>query len=163
MNGPATRLQEGTRAISDGMPNKECANVEKHGVDFMEASTVFGDPFERTVPDPDHSFGEHRFLSLGASSRNRVLVVSYAERSENRRRGGGSGGTMNREPERDTLRPEYDFTAGVRGRHHRAYRQGTNVVLLEPDVAAVFKDAAAVNAALRALVRIAAAQVGGER
>ena len=70
---------------------------------------------------------------------------------------------MNREPERDTLRPEYDFTAGVRGRHHRAYRQGTNVVLLEPDVAAVFKDAAAVNAALRALVRIAAAQVGGKR
>ena len=63
---------------------KECANVEKHGVDFMEASTVFGDPFECTVPDPDHSFGEHRFLSLGASSRNRVLVVSDTERSENR-------------------------------------------------------------------------------
>ena len=57
---------------------------------------------------------------------------------------------MNQEPERDTLRPEYDFSAGVRGTHHRAYRQGTNVVLLEPDVAAVFKDAAAVNSALRA-------------
>ena len=63
---------------------KEHANVEKHEVDFMEASTVFGDPFECTVPDLDHSFGEHRFLSLGASSRNRVLVVSYTERLENR-------------------------------------------------------------------------------
>ena len=70
---------------------------------------------------------------------------------------------MNREPERDPLRPEYDFTAGARGRHHRVYRQGTNVVLLEPDVAVVFKDTAAVNAALRALVQIAAAQAGGKR
>ena len=67
---------------------------------------------------------------------------------------------MNREPERDTLRPEYDFSAGVRGTHHRAYRQGTNVVLLDPDVAAMFKDAAAVNSALRALVQVAVAQVG---
>lgn len=65
---------------------------------------------------------------------------------------------MNREPERDALRPEYDFTAGAKGRHRRAYRQGTNAVLLEPDVAAVFKDAAAVNTALRALVQVAAAQ-----
>ena len=70
---------------------------------------------------------------------------------------------MNREPERDPLRPEYDFSTGARGRHHRVYRQGTNVVLLEPDVAAVFKDTAAVNAALRALVQIAAAQAGGKR
>lgn len=65
---------------------------------------------------------------------------------------------MNREPERDALRPEYDFTAGAKGRHRRAYRQGTNAVLLEPDVAAVFKDASAVNTALRALVQVAAAQ-----
>ncbi len=59
---------------------KERANARKHGVDFAEASTVFGDPFERTIPDPDHSEGEHRFLSLGHSHRNRLLVVSYVER-----------------------------------------------------------------------------------
>lgn len=56
----------------------------KHGVDFAEASTVFGDPFEQTIPDPEHSLGECRFLSLGASSSHRVLVVSYTERSDNR-------------------------------------------------------------------------------
>ena len=65
---------------------------------------------------------------------------------------------MNQDPDQDTMRPEYDFTAGVKGKHHRAYRQGTNVVLLDPDVADMFKDAAAVNSALRAL-----AHVGGKR
>ena len=55
---------------------------------------------------------------------------------------------MKREIERDAMRPEYDFSSGVRGKHHQAYRRGTNVVLLDPDVAEVFKDSAAVNAAL---------------
>ena len=63
---------------------KELANVEKHGVAFAEASTVFGDPFETTIPDPDHSVGEYRFLSAGVSSAGRVLVVSYVERSDDR-------------------------------------------------------------------------------
>ena len=64
---------------------------------------------------------------------------------------------MKRETEQDTMRPEYDFSTGVRGKHHEAYRRGTNVVLLEPDVAEVFKDSATVNAALRALAKIARA------
>ena len=62
---------------------------------------------------------------------------------------------MKQESEQATLRPEYDFSSGVRGKHHEAYRQGSNVVLLDPDVAAVFKDSDAVNAALRALARVA--------
>lgn len=59
---------------------KERSNARKHGVDFAEASTVFGDPLECTIPDPDHSEGEHRFLSMGNSDRNRLLVVSFVER-----------------------------------------------------------------------------------
>ena len=55
----------------------------------------------------------------------------------------------------DEMRPEYDFSAGVRGKHYQAYRAGTNVVLLEPDIAAVFPDSASVNEALRLLVRLA--------
>ena len=46
-------------------PDKEQSNVKKHGVDFAEASTVFGDPFEYTISDPDHSIGEYRYSSLG--------------------------------------------------------------------------------------------------
>ena len=56
--------------------------------------------------------------------------------------------------DKDTLREEYDFSGGVRGKHHEAYRQGTNVVLLERDVAEVFKDSAAVNRALRAIAQV---------
>jgi len=55
--------------------------------------------------------------------------------------------------------PEYDFTGAVRGKYYERYRQGTNVVLLDPDVAAVFTDSAAVNDALRLLVSLAEAKV----
>ena len=58
----------------------------------------------------------------------------------------------------DELRPEYDFTSGVRGKHHAAYKAGTNVVLLDPDVARAFPDSASVNTALRLLLEIAEKQ-----
>ena len=47
------------------------------------------------------------------------------------------------------MRAEYDFSRGVRGKYARRFAQGTNVVLLDPDVAAAFPDSAAVNRALR--------------
>ena len=50
------------------------------------------------------------------------------------------------------MRAEYDFSAGVRGKYASRYRAGTNLVLLDPDVAATFKDGNAVNRALRALI-----------
>ena len=52
------------------------------------------------------------------------------------------------------LRESYDFTGGVRGKYARRYAQGTNLVLLEPDVAKAFPSAAAVNESLRALAGI---------
>ena len=62
----------------------------------------------------------------------------------------------------DDLRSEYDFTkleGGVRGKYAERYHQGTNLVLLEPDVAEVFPTAEAVNEALRLLMKIAQAQI----
>ena len=50
--------------------------------------------------------------------------------------------------------PEYDFTGGVRGKYASRYTQGTNVVVLEPDVAKAFPNAEAVNSSLRALAGI---------
>ncbi len=61
-------------------PDKAAANLEKHGVDFVEASTIFGDPLELTIPDPGHSEGEARFVSMGLSVGGRVLIVAYTER-----------------------------------------------------------------------------------
>lgn len=60
--------------------------------------------------------------------------------------------------DRDTMRPHYDFRGGVRGKYVARYREGTNVVLLDPDVAAVFKNAGAVNRALRALLDVVPAR-----
>ena len=58
--------------------------------------------------------------------------------------------------EEDDLRPEYDFSqmkGGVRGKYVDRYREGTNLVLLDPDVAAAFPDAKAVNDALRSVLQ----------
>ena len=60
------------------------------------------------------------------------------------------------------MRAEYDFSNGVRGKHHKAYQAGTNVVFLDPDIAEVFTDSAAVNQALRQLVKLARAHVSAK-
>lgn len=52
------------------------------------------------------------------------------------------------------MQPEYDFSAGVRGKHFRRYQRGTNVVVLAPDVAKFFSNAETVNDSLRALAGI---------
>jgi cellobiose-specific phosphotransferase system component IIB len=53
------------------------------------------------------------------------------------------------------MRPEYDLRGGVRGKYYKEYAKGTNVVLLDPDVAAVFRDSESVNQALRVLIKAA--------
>ncbi|MGH7843543.1 MAG: hypothetical protein ACREQW_00010 [Candidatus Binatia bacterium] len=63
-------------------------------------------------------------------------------------------------PDKDEMRPEYDIRAGVRGKYYERYQQGTNVVVLDPDVAAVFRDSQAVNQALRLLMDVAKSQAG---
>ena len=63
----------------------------------------------------------------------------------------------------DDMLPEYDFSHGIRGKHHQAYRAGTNVVFLDTDVAEAFADSAAVNEALRLLVKLAKERVPTER
>lgn len=52
----------------------------------------------------------------------------------------------------DEMRDEYDFRGGVRGKYYQQYRQGTNLVLLDPDLAKVFHDSEAVNVALRQFI-----------
>ena len=63
--------------------------------------------------------------------------------------------TPSRVREVSTMRAEYDFSGGVRGKYAKRYAQGSNIVVLEPDVAEAFPTARAVNAALRKLLRAA--------
>ena len=65
-------------------PKKATKNEKKHGISFSEATTVLGDPLELTISDPDHSSGEFRFLSIGKSNFENLLVVSYTESQHNR-------------------------------------------------------------------------------
>jgi uncharacterized DUF497 family protein len=60
--------------------DKAATNLRKHGVSFDEAVTAFGDPLSLLLLDPDHSLGEERYLVLGMSSTNRLLVVAFVER-----------------------------------------------------------------------------------
>ena len=57
-------------------------NLKKHRVSFDEAVTVFYDPPAATFDDPDHSIGERRLVTVGRSSRGRLLVAAHIERSE---------------------------------------------------------------------------------
>lgn len=59
----------------------------------------------------------------------------------------------------EDMREEYDFSRGVHGKHASRAKAGSNVVILDPDVAEVFPDSKAVNDALRALTEVARAQV----
>lgn len=63
--------------------NKEKSNFRKHGISFAEGETVFYDPYSLTIPDPDHSIEENRFIDIGTSNNNRILVIVYTE-CENR-------------------------------------------------------------------------------
>ncbi len=60
--------------------DKATANLRKHGVSFDEAVTAFSDPLSVLLPDPDHSIREERYVVLGLSSPDRVLVVAFVER-----------------------------------------------------------------------------------
>jgi len=63
-------------------PAKDRRNQAEHGVSFAEAQTIFGDPLQWTVKDPDHSIGEFRFLTTGLSSQQRVIIVAHTERGD---------------------------------------------------------------------------------
>jgi hypothetical protein len=63
--------------------DKAETNLKKHRVSFDEATTLFIDPFSITIPDPDHSVNEQRYIDIGSSDNGRVLIVVYTERSSN--------------------------------------------------------------------------------
>jgi uncharacterized DUF497 family protein len=60
--------------------DKARENLKKHKIRFEEARTVFTDPFSITIADPGHSMDELRYIDIGTSDKNRVLVVVYTER-----------------------------------------------------------------------------------
>jgi uncharacterized DUF497 family protein len=62
--------------------DKAARNLAVHGVSFEEAAAVFADSLSWTFPDPDHSRGERRYLSIGMSAQGRILIVVHTERDD---------------------------------------------------------------------------------
>jgi uncharacterized DUF497 family protein len=63
--------------------DKARANIEKHGVTFEEAASVFADPLSLTITDPDHSSpDEERLITLGLAINQRLLVVVHCDRED---------------------------------------------------------------------------------
>jgi uncharacterized DUF497 family protein len=56
-------------------------NLDKHAVSFHEAATVFADPLSLTFPDPDHSVGEDRYVTVGLSNSDWLLIVAHTDRA----------------------------------------------------------------------------------
>jgi uncharacterized DUF497 family protein len=143
-------------------PNKAATNVDKHGVSFDEASTIFGDPLSVTIADPEHSApGDERFVTIGRSPSGRtpswyiLMAMKRSASSAHGQRRGGSGASTKKSSSRRSptrVTPQYDFRGGVRGKYAARYATGTNVVVLDADVARAFPNARAVNDALRELL-----------
>ena len=62
--------------------DKANLNLKKHDVSFIEASTVFNDPLSVTFPDPEHSYGEERYVIIRLSSASRILIVPHTDRAD---------------------------------------------------------------------------------
>ena len=84
-----------------------------------------------------------------------VIEVIESESSARVGRHGEKESGMNKDPEKEpATRSEYDFAEGVRGKYADQYAQGTNIILLDPDLCDVFTDSRSVNQALRAIADI---------
>jgi len=56
---------------------KNRLNISNHRVTFSEAGTIFDDPLQISMNDPDHSFDERRYITIGVSEQNRLLIVAH--------------------------------------------------------------------------------------
>ncbi len=56
---------------------KNRQNIRKHKIDFNEARTIFDDPLQISISDPDHSFDERRYVTIGNSEQNRLLIIAH--------------------------------------------------------------------------------------
>lgn len=124
---------------------KNTKNIQKHGISFDEARTVFRDPNSITIYDQMHSQNGDRFIDIDLSDRRRLFVVVYTERDtririiscrkadlvEKRQYEQQKNDDLSEREEE--MQPLYDFSGGVRGKHYQAYQQGYRVLIHKTD------------------------------
>ncbi len=143
--------------------DKAKANLSKHDVSFDEAKTVFDDPLFVDFYDPDHSDDEERYIIVGQSQKNRLLIVSYTERKDKIRLiSAREAPRMEKmlmkkikDEMEDELRPEYDLRSlRVRRIGDKRTAFSGQIIQLAPDVVELFPNSESVNEALRFLIRV---------
>ena len=148
-------------------PNKAEANLVKHEVSFEEAVTVFADPLARIFPDEEHSVDELREIIIGHSAGPQLILMNFTSIDDRVRisvhakRLAGSAKIMKKTLGRkkkpvneETLRSEYrfDYSKSQPNRFAAKMSKETVAVVLEPDVAKIFKSSEVVNALLRSII-----------
>jgi len=148
-------------------PNKAEANLAKHEVSFEEAMTVFAEPLARIFPDEEHSVDELREIIIGHSAGHQLILVNFTSiddrvrifsaRKATRRERKIMKKTLARKKKpvnEETLRPEYqfDYSKSQPNRFAAKMSKGTVAVVLEPDVAEIFRSSEVVNALLRSII-----------
>ncbi len=135
------------KLIFDWDARKDRANLKKHKIRFDEAKTIFLDPYVMTYPDKFHSDYEERYISIGYSTRNRILLAVHTEYEQeedtlviriisSRKATPEERKNMKKtKTNDDEMLEEYDFTGmkGVRGKYHEAYKKGHTVRIHEDD------------------------------
>ena len=140
---------------------KNESNWQKHGVSFEEADTVFDDSLIIVIDDPEHSHEEDRYVAIGATCEHRLVVVSYtirndepwlisARMAEARERKKYMGADSINDG--GDIRPFYDFSGGVRGKHFRGRSRTMVSYGIDAEIAAYFPTSEDVNKALRTLI-----------
>jgi uncharacterized DUF497 family protein len=138
-------------------------NLRKHRMSFETATEALDDPLSVTIEDPDHSWSEPRYITVGATRMGEMLVVSHTNRMTSTRLISARPATkaeirrymhrdMNqiRDEESDELRPEYDFTNGVRGMF--APTGEVHAYRIDADLVEYFPTAQLLNDTLRELI-----------
>jgi ribonuclease toxin BrnT of type II toxin-antitoxin system len=141
---------------------KAKTNLRKHGVSFEEASIVFYDELSATAEDPDHSVGERRFITIGVRhdgclpSPTPIETTWSASLAHDRQCPRKDEFMKKAKP--GEMRAAYqrsDFSKVERGKYAKRVKASSNIVVLEPEIAAAFPSSAAVNEALQSLVEVA--------
>lgn len=152
------RCEQGT---SGGPPSWRTASTASRRFESEETVVILSDEDREAL----HAALTRSWESLGAGRiRNasaiidRIAIVAHTDREDRvriinarevPRQNDAYMKKTSDKPVDDEMRPEYGLRGGVRGKYYERYQQGTNVVLLEPDIAKVFRDSATVNEALR--------------
>jgi len=145
---------------------KAAFNLAKHGVSFDRATEVFDDPLHASMDDPDHSDEEDRFITIGSTFWDEVLVVGHTYRgeririitarrathAERRRYMDEKIDKIHDKQLTEDLRPEYDFTGAERGKFYQGRGRLVTRISLDDDVARHYRTTEQVNEALRQMI-----------